>query len=56
LVGIALADKSSRQISRFMTCLESQPSSRRLREDRVEYSIAETARSNIPTLKRVDDA
>jgi len=34
-----LADKASRQIYRFMTYLKSQPNTRRVREDRVEYII-----------------
>jgi four helix bundle protein len=34
-----LADKSSRQISRFISYLESQPNSRRVREECVEYDV-----------------
>ncbi|MCL4486499.1 MAG: four helix bundle protein [Chloroflexi bacterium] len=33
------ADKASRQISRFMSYLESQPNARRVREDRNEYEV-----------------
>lgn len=34
-----LVDKNSRQISRFMSYLESQPNSRRVRENSVEYVV-----------------
>lgn len=34
-----LADKASRQIYRFMVYLESQPNTRRIRENHVEYNI-----------------
>jgi four helix bundle protein len=34
-----LADKCSRQIYRFMEYLKSQPNSRRISEDRVEYNV-----------------
>jgi len=34
-----LAEKCSRQISRFISYLESQPNSLRVREDRVEYRV-----------------
>lgn len=34
-----LADKASRQIYRFMSYLESRPNARRVREDRVEYTV-----------------
>lgn len=34
-----LVDKNSRQISRFMSYLESQPNSRRVRENSVEYDV-----------------
>ena len=37
--ALDLADKSSRQLSRFMTYLESHPESRRVREDDAEYEV-----------------
>ncbi len=44
-----LAEKCSRQISRFMTYLESQPTSRRVREDGAAYHVETFERSNVPT-------
>jgi len=34
-----LVDKCSRQISRFMSYLETQPNSRRIREASIEYDV-----------------
>jgi hypothetical protein len=34
-----LADKSSRQIARFMSYLETHPQSRRLRDEGSEYEV-----------------
>jgi len=34
-----LVDKCSRQLSRFISYLESKPDSRRVREDRIEYEV-----------------
>jgi hypothetical protein len=34
-----LADKSSRQIARFMNYLETHPQSRRVREESPEYEV-----------------
>lgn len=34
-----LADKASRQIYRFMSYLKSQPNTRRVREDGIEYNV-----------------
>lgn len=36
---VDLAEKCSRQLSRFISYLESQTNGRRVREDRVEYEI-----------------
>ena len=46
-----LAEKCSRQISRFMSYLEHYPSNQRVREDRVEYDV-ETF--NIQTFERAN--
>jgi len=37
--ALDLADKSSRQIARFMTYLEGHPEARRISEDRPEYTV-----------------
>ena len=37
--ALDLADKSSRQLSRFMMYLESHPESRRVREEDAEYEV-----------------
>ena len=44
-----LAEKCSRQLSRFITYLESQPNTRRVREDTVEYHVETPEHSNVST-------
>ena len=43
------AEKCSRQLSRFISYLESQPNARRVREQTVQYEIDASQRPNLPT-------
>ena len=47
----ALAEKCSRQISCFISYLESLPNSRRIREDGVAYHASTLERSNVETFQ-----